>query len=153
MLAQKGGHFQGERRRALGILRPKKGWIVVGILVIAASVGVGVALATVTSTILADTTSVRLRIDRSEFVPTADQPEFSSGWHTHPGPVIIQVQEGRLKITQGTCHPNVVGAGKTYIETAELPVLATADQAAKWTATLIVPAGVPLRTNASDPCS
>jgi hypothetical protein len=131
----------------------KKKWIVLGILVIGASVGVGVAVATVTSTTLADTTAVRLRIDRSVFMPSADQPAFSSGWHTHPGPVIIQVQEGHLKITQGTCHPNVVGPGETYIETAELPVLATANQAAKWTATLIVPAGLPLRTNASDPCS
>jgi quercetin dioxygenase-like cupin family protein len=137
----------------LRVLHSKKKWIVLGILVIAAAVGVGVAVATVTSTILADTTAVRLRIDRSVFVPSADQPEFSSGWHTHPGPVIIQVQEGSLKITQGTCHPNVVGPGETYIETAELPVLATANKAAKWTATLIVPAGVPLRTNASDPCS
>jgi quercetin dioxygenase-like cupin family protein len=137
----------------LHILRSKKKWIVLGILVIAAAVGVGVAVATVTSTTLADTTNVRLRIDRSEFVPSADQPEFSSGWHTHPGPVIIQVQEGYLKITQGTCHPNVVGPGETYVETPELPVLATAKKSVKWTATLIVPAGVPLRTNASDPCS
>jgi hypothetical protein len=40
-----------------------------------------------------------------------------------------------------------------YIETAELPVVATANQAAKWTATLIIPADKPLRTNvASGPC-
>ena len=74
------------------------------------------------------------------------------GWHTHPGPVIIQVQQGKLKITQGPCHPNVVGPGETYIETPELPVLATANQAASWTATLIVPAGAPLRTNVSAAC-
>lgn len=135
------------------ILRSKKKWIVLGILVIAAAVGVGVAVATVTSTTLTDTTAVRLRIDRSAFTPSADQARFSSGWHTHPGPVIIQVQEGYLKITQGTCHPNVVGPGETYIETPELPVLATANRAAKWTATLIVPAGAALRTPASDPCS
>ena len=132
--------------------RFKKNWIVLAILLIAATVSAAVAVATVTSSILVDTTSVRLRIDRTQFVPSADQPRFSSGWHTHPGPVIIQVQEGSLKITQGTCHPNVVTAGETYIETAELPVLATANNAATWTATLIVPTGVPLRTNVSDPC-
>lgn len=135
------------------VLRLKKKWIVLAILVIAGAVGVGVAVATLTSTTLTDTTAVRLRIDRSEFVPSADQPAFSSGWHTHPGPVIIQVQEGYLKITQGTCHPNVVGPGETYVETPALPVLATAHKAAKWTATLIVPAGAPLRAPASDPCS
>ena len=133
--------------------RSTKRWIVVAILVLAGAVGVGVAVATVTSTNLADTTAVRLRIDRSQFVPSEDQPEFNSGWHTHPGPVIIQVQEGYLKITQATCHPNVVGPGETYVETAQLPVLATANKAVTWTATLIVPAGAPLRTPAGDPCA
>jgi quercetin dioxygenase-like cupin family protein len=131
--------------------------MVLGILVIAAAVGVSVALATVTSTILRDTNDVRLRIDRSAFVPSADQPEFSSGWHTHPGPVIIQVQEGTLEFTQGPsggpCETTKVRAGETFVETAELPVLAEAKQAVKWTATFIVPVGVDLRTNVSDPCS
>lgn len=131
---------------------PGKKWIVFAILVIAAAVGVGVAVATVTSSNLVDTSSVRLRSDRSHFVPSADQPRFSSGWHTHPGPVILQVQEGFLMITQGTCHPNVVGPGETYIETPELPVNATANQEVSWTATLIVPVGAPLRTNTTDPC-
>ena len=129
-----------------------KKWIVFAILLLGMAVGVGVAVATVFSTNLVDTTSVRLRIDRSHFVPSADQPTFSSGWHTHPGPVIIQVQDGYLKITQATCHPNVIGPGETYIETPEVPVIATANQEVSWTVTLIVPAGVPLRTNANDPC-
>ena len=137
----------------MSVLRSKKKWIVVAILVLAGAFGVGVAVATVTSSILVDTTSVRLRIDRTVFVPSDTQPVFNSGWHTHPGPVIIQVQEGSLKITQATCHPNVVSAGETYVETAELPVLATANNAAAWTATFIVPAGVPLRTDVADPCS
>ena len=59
----------------------------------------------------------------------------------------IQVQEGYLKITQATCNPNVVHARETYVETADLPVLATANKAAKWTATLIIPAGVPPRVD------
>jgi hypothetical protein len=62
------------------------------------------------------------------------------------------VQQGYLKITQATCHPNVIGPGETYIETPQLPVLATANKAATWTATLLVPAGVPLRTDVSSPC-
>ena len=134
------------------LFRSKRRWLVFGAVAAIGAVSVGIAVATVVSTNLVDTTSVRLRIDRSVFSPSADQPEFSSGWHSHPGPVIIQVQEGYLKITQGTCHPNVVGPGETYVETAQLPVLATANKAAKWTATLIVPAGVPLRTDVSDPC-
>lgn len=137
------------------ILRSKKS-ILLGILALAAAVGVGAALATVTSTILRDTNDVRLRIDRSAFVPSADQPHFSSGWHTHPGPVIIQVQEGTFEFTQGPgggpCETTKVRAGETFIETAELPVLAEAKKAVRWTATFIVPVGVPLRTDVSNPC-
>jgi hypothetical protein len=132
--------------------RSRKRWIVPAIVAVAAAVGVGVAVATLTPTVLADTTSVRLRIERVVFVPSPDQPEFSSGWHTHAGPVIIQVQEGYLKITQGTCHPNVVGPGETYVETPELPVLATANKAATYTVTQIIPTGAALRTNTSSPC-
>jgi hypothetical protein len=133
--------------------RTKKRWLIFGVLLVVAAVGVGVAVATVTSNTLVDTSSVRLRVDRTEFVPSHGQRHFSSGWHTHPGPVIIQVQHGYLKITQGTCHPNVIGPGETYIETPYLPVLATANKAAGWTATLIVPTGVPLRTDVSPACS
>jgi hypothetical protein len=139
----------------MGVFRSKK-WIVFVVLVLVAGVGVGVAVATVTTTNLRDTNDVRLRIDRSEFVPSVDQPTFSSGWHTHPGPVIIQVQEGRFTFTQGPsggpCKTTKVAAGETFIETPELPVLAEAKKAVKWTATFIVPVGLPLRTDVSDPC-
>jgi quercetin dioxygenase-like cupin family protein len=137
----------------LRVLRSNKKWIVLGILVLGLAVGVGVAIATVTATPLVDTVAVRLRIVRSEFTPSADQPEFTSGWHTHPGPVIVQVQEGYLKITQAKCNPNVIGPGETYLETPELPVLATANKAVKWTTSMILPTGAPLATPLpSGPC-
>jgi quercetin dioxygenase-like cupin family protein len=136
----------------LRVLRSKKRWIVVGILVLAAAVGAGIAVATVTSTILTDTTSVRLRIVRSEFVPSADQPEFTSGWHTHPGPVVVQVQEGYLKLYQATCNPNVIGPGDTFVETPDLPVNATANKAVKWTTSMILPTGAAVSTPTTSPC-
>lgn len=136
----------------MSILRSKKRLIVVGILVLAAAIGAGIAVATVTTAILTDTTSVRLRIVRSEFVPSADQPEFSSGWHTHPGPIIVQVQEGYLKLYQATCNPNVIGPGDTFIETPDLPVNATANKAVKWTTSMILPAGAALSTPTTSPC-
>jgi hypothetical protein len=144
----------------LRVLRSKKRWIVLGVMGVAAAVVVGVAVATVTSTVLSDThpaggsaNEVRLRVVRSEFVPSADQPTFSSGWHTHPGPVIFQVQEGRFKITQGPpCRTTNVGPGETYVETPEFPVLATTKRAAKWTTSFILPANKPLLSPASDPC-
>jgi hypothetical protein len=141
------------------VSRSKK-WLIVAAAGVAASVGGGVALATVTSTVLSDThpaggsaDEVRMRIVRSDFVPSADQPTFSSGWHTHPGPVIFQVQEGRMKVTQGPpCRTTKLGPGETYVEIPEHPVVATANRAAKWTTTFILPADKPLLTPTDDPC-
>jgi hypothetical protein len=148
------------KEELLHMLRSKNKWIILGVLAVAATLGVGVAVATVTSTVLSDThpaggsaNEIRLRIVRSEFVPSSDQPTFSSGWHTHPGPVIFQVQEGRFGITQGPpCRTTTLGPGETYIETPEFPVLATAKRAGKWTTSFILPANKPLLSPASDPC-
>jgi hypothetical protein len=141
------------------VLRSKL-WLCLAVLAVVASVGAGVALARVTSTVLSDThpaggsaNEVRLRVVRNQFVPSADQPTFSSGWHTHPGPVIFQVQEGRVKITQGPpCRTRTLRTNQTYIEIPEHPVLATAKRAAKWTTSYIVPANKPLMTPVADPC-
>jgi quercetin dioxygenase-like cupin family protein len=143
----------------LRLLRSKK-WVVLGV-VAAAAIGVGVAVATVTSTVLSDThptggsaNEVRLRVVRFEFVPSPDQRTFSSGWHTHPGPVIFQVQEGRVRITQGPpCRTTTLGPGETYIEIPEHPVLATTSRPAKWTTSFILQASDPLSSPASDPCA
>jgi quercetin dioxygenase-like cupin family protein len=134
-------------------LRSKTSWIVLAVLALALAVGVGVAAATLTQSVVTDTNSVRLRIVHSDFVPSDDQPEFSSGWHTHPGPVIVQVQQGYLKITQATCNPNVIGPGETYVETPGLAVLATANKEVHWTTSMILPGGVdPATPLASGPC-
>ena len=135
-------------------------WLILAAVGVVASVGVGVALATVTSTVLSDThpaggsaNEVRLRVVRNQFVPSADQPTFSSGWHTHPGPVIFQAQERRVTITQGPpCRTTRLGPGETYIEIPEHPVLATAKRAATWTTSFILPADKPLLTPVADPC-
>jgi hypothetical protein len=141
------------------VFRLKK-WLVLTALGVVGSAGVGVAFATVTSTVLSDThpaggsaNEVRLRVVRNVFVPSADQPTFSSGWHTHPGPVFFQVQEGRVKITQGPpCRTTILGPGETYIEIPEHPVLATAKRAAMWTTSFVLPADRPLMTPVAAPC-
>lgn len=135
--------------------------IIVGIVALAVvAFGAGVAVATVTSTILHDTDpaggpadEVRLRIVRSEFVPSADQPSFSTGWHTHPGPVIVQVHSGRFRVTEtSTCRQEVFGPGETFVETPELPAIVTASKAVTWTTTFIIPANKPPLTMVPSPC-
>jgi quercetin dioxygenase-like cupin family protein len=81
--------------------------------------------------VLADGTNVHLRVVRT----VADG--FDSGWHTHPGPAIVQVQEGSFQITQGSCTPKTVGPGETYFETPFVPVRAVATGRVVWVTTLI----------------
>jgi hypothetical protein len=125
-------------------------WIVLGVFVLGAAIGAGIATAVTSTTVVADTNTVRERI-----ATITTDGDFSSGWHIHPGPVIVQVQSGYLKITQATCNPNVVGPGETYIETPGVPVMATADKATTWTITEIFPnsaPGDPDRVTTASPC-
>jgi quercetin dioxygenase-like cupin family protein len=112
-------------------------------VLVAAGVGIGIAATSTT----VDTNDVRLRVLQSDF---ADG--FDSGWHTHPGAVIVQVQEGFLKITQGGCQPEVVQKGETYLEVPLVPVRAVATGPVKWTTTQIIPVGAPPLTVVSSPC-
>jgi hypothetical protein len=144
---------QEERREIMRRPRSKRGLVVVGVVVLVGAIGIGVASAVVTSTVLADTNTVRERIVQSEFTPSADQPRFSSGWHIHPGLAVVQVQEGQLKIFQN-CRTYRVQAGGTYIEVPYLPVNAEATRSVKWTTSFVLAnsaPGAPDRSAASEP--
>ena len=131
------------------LLRSKKGAVFVA-LVVGGAIGAGIAIAATTTTVAADTNVVRERIAQ-----ISTDGNFSSGWHIHPGPVIVQVQDGYLHFTQNTCNVTVVGPGETYIETPGIPILAEANKPATWTITEILPnsaPGAPDRVAAADPC-
>jgi quercetin dioxygenase-like cupin family protein len=124
--------------------RPNKK-IVLALAIVALATAAGVAVAA--QTIVTDTDNVHLRIVKSQF-----DDGFDSGWHTHPGPAIVQVQKGRFKIFQGTCEPTTVAAGETYIEVPNVPVLAVAKGEIEWTTTLIYETGRPAATPVASPC-
>ena len=134
----------------MGKLRDKR-WLVLGVLAFGgAAFGVGVAVGAVSATVVKDTNTVRERI-----VQNVATDGFDSGWHIHPGPAIVQVQEGQIKIYQGGCNPTVVNAGDTYIETPGVPVDAVVKDSATWTTTLILPdsaPGTPDRVATTSPC-
>lgn len=90
---------------------------------------------------------VRVRV-----VHTGVTSGFNSGWHTHPGPVIVAVKEGTVSFVQGSCEPTLVGAGQAYIERPNVPILAVASGEAELVATMIIPVGAPPATPADDPC-
>ena len=113
-----------------------------------AAVLVGAALAYAAATVAVDTTNVRLRVVQSEF---ADG--FDSGWHTHPGPVIVQVREGNFRIYQGSCEPHVVHEGETFVEVPFVPVRAISKGPIAWTTSQILPGVEPPQTNTDGPCN
>jgi len=50
------------------------------------------------------------------------QPGGHSGWHSHPGPVFIQVKSGTMTFYESddpTCTPLVRTAGQGYLDTGE----------------------------------
>jgi len=91
--------------------------------------------------------SVRVRVIHSGVTSG-----FNSGWHTHPGPVIVAVKEGTLSFLQGSCEPKLVGPGQAYIEEPNVPLIAMASGAAEWVATMIIPVGAPPASPADPLC-
>ena len=129
------------------VRRPNRKVVAVAAVFALGATAVGIAVAAVTSsTTLADTPSARLLVVRSE----ADG--LDSGWHQHPGPAIVQVQEGHFMIYQRSCAPTIVGPGETYIEVPYLPVRGVATGVVRWTTTFIIPNGVPPATPVASPC-
>lgn len=128
-------------RTTLKTRAPAAAGVVVGALVVTA----GVAIAA--TSLVVDTTDVKLRVLQSEF---ADG--FDSGWHTHPGLVVVQVQEGYFKFYQGSCQPVVVQKGETFVEVPLVPVRGVATGPVKWTTTQVLPAAQPPSTPAASPC-
>jgi hypothetical protein len=49
-------------------------------------------------------------------------PGSSTGWHSHPGPVFIEVIEGQVAFYERddpTCTPKVVSKGQGYVDTGK----------------------------------
>ena len=109
--------------------------------------GLGVGIAMAASVVVIDTNNVRLRVVQSAF-----EEGFDSGWHTHPGPVIVQVQEGVFKIYQGGCEPKIVHEGETFVEVPLVPVRAISKGPIRWTTSQILPMTEPPQTPAAITC-
>jgi hypothetical protein len=85
------------------------------------------------------------------------QPGGQSGWHTHPGPVFIQVVSGTMTFYESDdphCHPIVRTAGQGYLDTGEHAHIARNENpyhAAQNIVTYFAPPGAALRVDAPDP--
>ena len=106
------------------------------IAIVATMVTVGVAMATsgmfATGTSLSrgalpagdkiNTAFVKLQIrgDTDVFTQKIEiGPGGHTGWHSHPGPVLVTIAAGTMTLYQGddtTCSPRTVGVGETFID-------------------------------------
>jgi quercetin dioxygenase-like cupin family protein len=83
-------------------------------------------------------------------------PGGHSGWHYHPGPVLVVVKTGTITFYMGDdprCSPQVHPAGTTFIENGGMVGIARNEGAVDATvvATFFVPAGSPTRIDAARP--
>jgi hypothetical protein len=84
------------------------------------------------------------------------QPGGHSGWHSHPGPVFIQVAVGRMTFYESDdphCKPIVRTAGQGYLDVGEHAHIARNESASSATniVTYLAPPGMPLRIDQPDP--
>ena len=84
------------------------------------------------------------------------QPGGQSGWHTHPGPVFIQVVSGTMTFYQSddpSCTPIVRTAGQGYVDLGEHPHIARNETSApaQNLVTYFAPPGAALKIDADKP--
>lgn len=93
---------------------------------------------------------VKAKSDLDMVVRTHDYaPRGSTGWHTHPGPVFINVIKGQVTFYEAddpTCTPHVVTEGHGYVDTGRghLGINET-DEPAKDVTVILAPVNLPFR--------
>ncbi len=79
----------------------------------------------------------------------------STGWHTHPGPVLITVVQGEVTFYEyddPTCTPTVVSAGQGYLDTGHGHIgINESGQTAKDVTVIFAPVATPFRGELSAP--
>jgi len=83
-------------------------------------------------------------------------PGSESGWHTHPGPVFIQVVKGTLRFYEGDdphCAYEEKSAGQGFLDRGEHPHIARNESGvdAQTIVTYLAPQGAALRSNVPPP--
>jgi len=79
---------------------------------------------------------------------------WTSGWHTHTGPVLVNITSGSLTFYAADCSVKTVSAGHGYFETPGEPVVARNEGSgvAAWVTTQIIPVGALRRVDVAGRC-
>ncbi len=81
------------------------------------------------------------------------EPGGSTGWHHHPGVVMVSVASGTVTEYDEDCHPSVIQAGQGFVESHDEVHLVRneGNDAAVLFATFISPTETPLGLRIDDP--
>jgi quercetin dioxygenase-like cupin family protein len=116
--------------------------------------------ATISERVHVHTSIIRFKTKGSVDVVTATvtiDALGSSGWHSHPGMVLVSVVSGSLTVYDEHCRATVQPAGSGFLETGDDPGLVRNESAttpAVVNVTYVVPAGTPnsgLRIDKANP--
>lgn len=86
-------------------------------------------------------------------------PGGQTGWHSHPGPVIVLIKAGTMTFYDGddpTCSPITYNAGQSFVDSGQGHVHIARNESASadleiWAVYLDVPVGGAFRTDAPAP--
>jgi hypothetical protein len=118
------------------IPRSRKLLVLLGAVVSAGVLVAATGAAVIFRPTLADGTDLRYRFEKV----VTDASGFDSGWHIHPGLVIVQIESGSVQFTQGSCTAKTYGPGETIFEVPWKAARFVTTGSATWTATFLVPA-------------
>lgn len=125
--------------------RPRRFLVLLAVLLTAGAVVSIAAAAVIGRQVFAEGTNLQYRFERV----VTDASGFDSGWHIHPGLVIVQIEAGSVQFTQGGCTARTFGPGEAILEVPWKPARFVATGSAAWTTSFFVPISqqlaVPLR--------
>jgi len=147
--------------------------IVTTLAILAAAVSVTVALATpavgsigtlfargtLTTPVNAKADGITLRADHRTghaVQKIVFAPGATSGWHRHPGVVLVTVESGALMHYDSNCTPELVAAGQSFWEAGQHATVVRNETAHDTVVyvSYILPTGAPLRIDMPNPgCS
>lgn len=83
-------------------------------------------------------------------------PNGSTGWHSHPGPVVVVIKSGTMTFYDHTCVVRTYTAGQAFVDSGQghTHIAKNLDQTQNltlWATYFDVPAGGAFRINADDP--
>jgi quercetin dioxygenase-like cupin family protein len=81
-------------------------------------------------------------------------PHGNSGWHFHPGVVIVVVESGHVTTHNATCQTVTYGPHQAFVESGTAPFMVSNESGTENAvvyATLVVPTGSPFRIETAVP--